>query len=74
MHGWVSSRTDSEEGSLWETSAGNVLGEGGLSPKISPNKCAEKTGSQDRISPGVSALTSNLTCLSQWIKSQMSRP
>lgn len=49
-------------------------GGGGLSPKISPNKCAEKTGSQDRISPGVSALTSNLSCLSQWIKSQMSRP
>lgn len=76
MCGWELSRTDAEQGSLLVTKASKVpAGEERMSPKISANKSV-KTRRAHR--PGFpldfSALTSNLSCLSRWIRSQTNRP
>lgn len=77
MCGWEPSRTDAEQGSLLVTKDSNVpVGEEKrISPKISANK-GVKTRRAHR--PGFpldfSTLTSNLSCLSLWIRSQTSRP
>ena len=73
MCGWEPSRTDAEQGSLLVTKDSNVLV--GEEKRISANKSV-KTRRAHR--PGFpldfSALTSNLSCLSLWIRSQTSRP